>query len=185
MSAARVFWFGLALLYPAIVYFGLQSGHWGARQMGLLLLLMAAVRLLLRGRKGPTDGWLIVIPLLVALPALLLNQPIWVLLYPALVSALFLSVFLLSLYRPPTVVETIARLRTPVLSPVAIAYTRKVTLAWCVFFALNGLVAVLTALFASHAVWALYNGAISYALIGLMFSGEWLIRQRVLAAEAG
>ncbi len=184
MSAARLFWFGLAILYPVIVYFGLQSGQWGARQVGVLLLLMAVARLLLRSPQRRTDGWLIVLPVLVALPALLLNQAIWVLLYPALVSALFLFVFAASLYRPPTVIESIARLHMPDFPPAAIAYTRKVTQVWCVFFVFNGTVAVLTALFASHAIWALYNGAISYALIGLMFAGEWLIRRRVLAAEA-
>ncbi|TAK91862.1 MAG: hypothetical protein EPO06_03965 [Burkholderiaceae bacterium] len=184
MSVTRVLWFGLALLYPAIVYFGLQSGQWGPRQIGVLLLFMAAARLFLRGRQRPVDGWLILLPLLVALPALLFNQPIWVLLYPALVSALFLSVFALSLVRPPTAIETIARLRTPDLSATAVDYTRKVTQAWCFFFAGNGLIALMTALFASHAVWALYNGAISYGLMGLMFAGEWLIRRHVMAREA-
>ena len=31
--------------------------------------------------------------------------------------------------------------------------------------------------------WALYTGLISYGLIGLLFAGEWLIRQRVRRFE--
>lgn len=32
---------------------------------------------------------------------------------------------------------------------------------------------------AGEEAWALYNGFISYLLMGLMFAGEWLIRRRV------
>ena len=48
------------------------------------------------------------------------------------------------------------------------------------FFIANGLLALATALWASDAVWALYNGAIAYGLIGLMFAVECLVRQRVM-----
>ena len=59
------------------------------------------------------------------------------------------------------------------------AYTRRVTQAWCLFFALNGVVALATALAASDEVWMLYNGLVAYGLIGAMFAGEWLIRRHV------
>ena len=39
-------------------------------------------------------------------------------------------------------------------------------------------VALWTALHASDATWALYNGAIAYVLIGAMLGGEWLLRPR-------
>jgi uncharacterized membrane protein len=67
----------------------------------------------------------------------------------------------------------------PDLPIAAIAYTRKVTIAWSLFFAVNGLIAWYTAVFASFDTWALYNGAVAYVLIGLMFTAEWLIRRRV------
>jgi uncharacterized membrane protein len=53
-----------------------------------------------------------------------------------------------------------------------------VTRAWCVFFVANGGIALWTALAASDATWALYNGAIAYVLIGAMLAGEWLLRPR-------
>jgi uncharacterized membrane protein len=47
-----------------------------------------------------------------------------------------------------------------------------------VFFAINGGIALWTALAASDAAWALYNGAIASLLIGAMLGGEWLLRPR-------
>ncbi len=95
-------------------------------------------------------------------------------LYPVLVNVAMLGVFGWSLRHPPSLVERMARLRAPNLPPSGVAYTRRVTQAWCVFFVCNGAVAAVTALAASDRVWALYNGAIAYGLIGAMFAGEWL-----------
>jgi uncharacterized membrane protein len=51
-----------------------------------------------------------------------------------------------------------------------------VTQVWCVFFALNGGVALVTALWTSAATWSLYNGFVAYLLMGLLFAGEYAIR---------
>ena len=64
------------------------------------------------------------------------------------------------------------------------AYTRKVTQVWCGFFVLNGGLALGTALWASDATWALYNGLIAYGLMGVLFAGEWVVRRRVRAGHA-
>ncbi len=73
----------------------------------------------------------------------------------------------------------LARLREPVLPEIAIVYTRQVTKVWCLFFMLNGLVAASLTLWAPLSWWTLYNGLIAYALMGLLFFIEWLIRQKV------
>jgi uncharacterized membrane protein len=104
-------------------------------------------------------------------------------LYPALVNAVMLAVFAVSLRFPPSAVERIARLSDPHLPPQGVAYTRRVTQVWCGFFVLNGVAALATALWASDQVWAFYNGLLAYVLMGALFGGEWLIRQRVMAAH--
>jgi uncharacterized membrane protein len=81
---------------------------------------------------------------------------------------------------PPTIAERIARLRMPDLPQVAVAYTRRVTQVWCVFFVGNGLMALWTALRWPDQVWFIYNGVIAYVLVAALFTGEWLVRQRVL-----
>jgi uncharacterized membrane protein len=97
-------------------------------------------------------------------------------LYPVLVNAVMLGVFGYSLLSPPTVVERFARLREPELSPAGVAYTRRVTQVWCVFFIVNGSIALATALWASPKVWSLYNGLIAYLMMGVLFGSEYLVR---------
>jgi uncharacterized membrane protein len=118
--------------------------------------------------------------LALAVAAVLSNDAVPLKFYPVLVNAGFLALFGWSLYAPPTVIERMVRLRTPDLPAAAVAYINKVTAVWCVFFVLNGTVAFITARYASTAVWLLYNGLIAYALMGLLFAGEYLVRRRVM-----
>ena len=84
------------------------------------------------------------------------------------------------LYRPQTIVEKIARIRDSRFSDREIPYARKVTVAWSIFFAINGLIALATVLIENKFYWSIYNGAISYALMGFMFAGEFYCRKRFL-----
>ena len=117
--------------------------------------------------------------ILLCLSALVANDETLLRLYPAALSAAFLLVFGLSLLRPPTVVERLARLRNPELPAAGVRYTRQVTQVWCAFFVVNGLIAVWTAVGASREVWAVYNGFIAYVAMGVLFAGEWLLRKRL------
>ena len=99
--------------------------------------------------------------------------------YPVLLSLFLLAVFGLSLLRGQPLIERLARLREPELPPRAVRYTRRVTQVWCLFFLGNALTAAGLALWAPLAWWTLYTGVIAYGLMGLLFAGEWLVRQRV------
>jgi uncharacterized membrane protein len=160
------------LSYPALVYFILQ--HHGVRALVLPLALLALARLVFKRE------WIWgAVVLLLALATLLTNQSLPVKLYPAVVSLSFLAVFGYSLIKPPSFVERIARLREPDLPPQAVPYTRRVTFAWCVYFVLNAAVATGIALWGSDAAWALYSGGVAYLLAGLLFAGEFLVRQHL------
>lgn len=99
--------------------------------------------------------------------------------YPVAINAVMLTLFATSLWQGPPIIERLARLREPDLPPAGVRYTRRVTQVWCGFFVLNGCLAAATALYASLALWSLYNGVISYVLIGLMFAGEGCCRYRL------
>ena len=64
-------------------------------------------------------------------------------------------------------------------------YCKKVTIVWCAFFIINGSIAAYTALhnFGSeelnNKIWSIYNGGISYVLMGLLFIVELFIRKIV------
>lgn len=166
----------ITLLYPFAVYYG--QGKFDPRWMVLLLAAVALVRFG-NARDAIGRGWLFAAAVLVA-AVLLSNNALPLKLYPVLVNAGMLALFGWSVYSPPTAIERMARLRHPELSPAAIVYVRRVTLVWCAFFVVNGLVALYTALWASYAIWSLYNGLIAYGLMGLLFGGEYLVRRRVM-----
>ena len=110
--------------------------------------------------------------------AIYLNALLPLKLYPVLVNLLLLITFAYTLLFPPSMVEVFARMREPDFPEVAVAYTRRVTQVWCVFFVLNGLAAFVTAIWASEAIWSLYTGVISYFLMGAIFCAEYLYRVR-------
>jgi uncharacterized membrane protein len=165
----------VTLLYPLAIWFG--QGHVEPRLLAGLLLLAALTRLPTLKVSRAGRWWLGCALLLVAL-AVQGNALLPLKLYPVLVNAVMLALFASSLFTPQSMIERIARLREPDFPPQAIAYTRRVTQVWCVFFTFNGLIALGTALWASSAVWSVYNGIIAYLLMGLLFGGEYLIRLR-------
>lgn len=187
MSSRRLVQALLWLVYPLAVYFGLRIME--PRYVALLLVLALLLRRsqdvgrLLRGSSRVDQGVATGLMLLAGLAALI-NSELLLRLYPVAVSISLLVVFALSLYKSQTLVERFARLREPNLPPEGVAYTRRVTQVWCVFFIGNGSVAAYTAFFASREIWSLYNGFIAYLLMGLLFASEYLWRRHVLARTA-
>ncbi|MEX0840589.1 MAG: hypothetical protein WD034_13745 [Parvibaculum sp.] len=100
-------------------------------------------------------------------------------LYPVFLSITMLVAFAATLVRPPSMIERFARIMEPDLDARGVRYTRKVTMVWVAFFALNGLVALWTVQRGDLLYWGLYNGLISYLLAGSLFAVEFLVRQRV------
>jgi uncharacterized membrane protein len=147
------------------------------RWLALLLLLAAASRLPAM-KVSRAARWTGAAALLLVAGAVWANALLPLKLYPVLVNAAFLAAFAYSLASPPSMVERMARLTEPDLPPQAIAYTRVVTQVWCVFFVINGSIALGTALWASPAVWSLYTGVISYVAMGVLFGVEYLVRLR-------
>lgn len=164
-------------LYPLLVYYGI--GLFEPKWLAVLLCILALVR----AAASRQRFWLAAAlgALLLAVSSMLSNQLFPLKLYPVLVNSVLFIVFFASLIHPPSMIERIARLREPNFPPEAVAYTRRVTQVWCVFFVFNGVAAFATAWWGSDAVWALYNGLIAYGLIGILLAAEWLIRRRLKA----
>lgn len=172
----------LTLCYPIAVYFGLQN--FAPQQVATLLLALAVIRLVRLG-KSPLNHW--------AWPPIIIVLGLWSLssntdmglkLYPVLMNMSFFVVFSWSLHKGTPIIERLARLDEPELPASAIAYTRQVTFAWSLFFIANGSVALYTVYLQDAEIWALYNGLISYLLMGTFFASEWLLRQHVKAKHS-
>ena len=164
----------ITLLYPLAIWLG--HGQVEPRLLAGILLLAALTRLP-AFKASKIARWWLGGALLLAAIAVWANALLPLKLYPVLVSAVMLGVFGYTLITPPSMVERFARMRDPDLPTAAIAYTRRVTQVWCGFFAINGAIALVTALWAAPAAWSIYNGVISYLLMGVLFGGEYLTRR--------
>ncbi|MFK0573821.1 hypothetical protein [Endozoicomonas sp.] len=173
----------LLACYPLVIYLGLETmplNRVAALILGLFLLRLLAL-------KGSRLRFLrhLTIPaalggIALSSAALFLNSQQALLLYPVLVSIAGFSVFTWSLIKPPSIIECFARLQEETLTEQAVVYTRKVTMIWCLFFTINGSIALFTVISNDQALWALYNGLISYLLMGTLLGGEWLYRKWIL-----
>jgi uncharacterized membrane protein len=175
--------FALVIAYPVLVYVLLSQ--FGLAAAAAALISISTARLI-GTRHRPVNAQDLAIGvggLALGATALLLRLPAAVLLYPVVVNFGLLAIFASSVIHPPTVIERIAKLRHE-LNADGVRYTRNVTLAWCVFFLLNGSVALWTALYASIEMWTLYNGFISYLLMGGLFVGEIMVRRRFMRMSA-
>lgn len=172
--------------YPFAVYFGIQYLSLG--YLLALLLAVAGLRLLFMlggnakdsagGRIGA--GALAAILAVLAVASWLRGDSEGLLWYPVFCNLLMLGIFSHSLFfQSQSVIERLARIREPELPPSGVAYTRRVTQVWCGFFSVNGAIAAATALHGDLQLWTLYNGLVSYLLMGLLLAGEWLVRSRV------
>jgi uncharacterized membrane protein len=178
-AAGSVFSTVLVLGYPALAWLGIR--FLGTRTAALLLLAAAVASHVrkLRWRRAEFGGlaWLAVAVTGLLLLAAMLDDPRFILAYPALVNLVLLAQFGWTLRSGPPMVERFARLQVDDLSPHEIAYCRTVTAVWCGFFVLNGVTAALVAGWSSQNVWAIYNGFVAYVLMGLLFAVEYVVRK--------
>lgn len=170
----------LLLLYPFYVWWAVS--HWHP-----VTAVIPAVLLVLVKTCSPNTDWrsraFFMLSALVLVLAIVLGKAEAAMLYyPVWMNAGMLLLFSWSLWFPPTVVERIATLMDGPLDAKGIAYTRKVTEVWCLFFLGNGLIAAFTAWLGNWDLWLLYNGAVAYVLMGLLMLIEWLVRRRVKTA---
>ena len=171
----KVFLAALLVIFPFWAYFGLM--RFGLVPVAAALLAIAFVRLALDFNK--TTAAQFVLALVLALAALLMRSHKAVLLYPVLMNGFFLAIFASSLRRGAIpMAERFARLKEKTPPPEAIRWCRGVTQAWCVFFVVNGGIALWTVFLEDKQYWTLWNGLLSYIAIGLMFAVEYLLRRR-------
>ncbi|MGH1471693.1 MAG: hypothetical protein ACRBCS_10900 [Cellvibrionaceae bacterium] len=180
----------VTLLYPFAIYFGLQ--HFDPRTLILILIAIVGIRFLTL-KNSPLNHW-VWIPLLGVLCVWvwISNSGLGLKFYPVLINTSFLILFCWSLKQPPTMIERFARLKPAMLEEIKVSpdsdeilpdvkkYMGKVTIVWCCFFVVNGLTALGLAFWGSDKIWTLYNGIVSYLMIGVLFVVEWLVRQRVI-----
>jgi len=165
------------IAYPVCVFFFYDEVPFWCFPVVALILLFFRWQSIGRkvGKKGgllSLGGALALILLFATLHPHLVAQA-----YPVVVSLLFAFLFGFSLLFPPTVVERIARIKTPELSEAGVRYTRRVTWIWFWFLVLNAGIAYGLALAGELRFWMLWTSFYSYVGMGCLFVGEFAFRK--------
>ncbi|MDE1482221.1 hypothetical protein KKJ22_05590 [Xenorhabdus bovienii] len=175
----------LLIVWPFLVWAMISYGQFHAMLVVIILFFVLRLLLIRASSHNPSPtgwdtGWILSIAgIILGLASFFLRSHQLLMYYPVVVNGVLLTLFGSSLRYGPPVVERMARLKEADLPPEGVAYTRKVTQIWCLFFIFNGTVALGTCLYNDMKLWALWNGMVSYLLIGLLIAIEWLVRQQV------
>jgi len=95
--------------------------------------------------------------------------------YPPVVNFSVFLLFFLSTFSKETIIQKFAKAVEGELDEFKLKYTRNLTYLWSIFLFCNFLASVAT-IFMSEKVWMLYNGCISYLLVGTFFGVEYIVR---------
>lgn len=173
-TIGRAAFVGILALYPFAVYFGIQF------LPPTFFALLLAVIVMLRGASAKPEERAMVVPLTLllfvyAVAAAIIGRTQALLYYPVLINSTLCIVFAGSLKTGEPVLLRLVRARGTAIDERARRYLTRLTLIWASFFALNALVALWTTT-ATLQIWTLYNGLISYVLVGTLGLSEWLYR---------
>jgi uncharacterized membrane protein/3-hydroxymyristoyl/3-hydroxydecanoyl-(acyl carrier protein) dehydratase len=162
------------LVYPFIVYFGIR--FFPPSFFGLLLSVLLAMRLGVLKKEER----LVLLPVLVvfigySIATAFLNNASMLLFYPVMVNFGLFITFANSLRQEESLLLRIVRARGATISEYTPGYLYRLTAVWAGFFVLNGLISIWTITLSMEA-WTLYNGLLSYGLVGALIGGELLFR---------
>lgn len=164
----------IALLYPYLVYKGIQAGVvWFAPMMIIGLYLYQAVNTTeakVRFSKAGIAGVLLI--------GVFFYQALTAKLLPVAIQLMLMHFFGKTLLKEhgPSLIERFVRLEFPEFPPGIPEYCRLLTVIWTGFFAFNVLVCLLLAFVAPASWWAIYTGVGIFVLTGLLMIGEYIYR---------
>ena len=180
------FLFGLiAILYPLLVFCALVVFNLPNRYLsiGIIVFALAYSVVNYRQNRGKHAAALFISPVIlcgIGAVSLFLNSSLVLKLYPALADLAYITVFTTSLFvSPPFAFYFIDIFDKSIKEKLPKAaferYCFRATLVWCVFFFLDGIIAVCTVFFGTDIIWGIYNSGITYVIMGLIFAGEFIL----------
>lgn len=165
----------LSVLYPCLVYFGLQ--HWSYRVFGVMIIAVGVGKYFLSRTRHTNDLLVLAVTMLCGVAIWLFPSELVVKIYPVCIGVLLGSLFAFSLRQPESLIERLARLSGAEMTPAAVRYTRRLTGIWAILLYVNALVALYLARFGTTQAWTFYCGFLSYVIFGIFMGGELLFRQ--------
>lgn len=167
------FLFGIFIVaYPFVVFYALQQNI-AVKFIGLVLLIAVLFSFIRNKNK-----YMLTLGLTLCFCVIFFNQEIFLKLYPVLMNACVCGIFALSLRKTPVITQIAQKMCKKPLEKHQLIYTKHATQAWAIFMFINTIISFIT-IFLSTKIWTVYNGFISYILIGIMMLCEYTIRKRI------
>ncbi len=160
----------IAVLYPFLIFVALQ--HNFSLNILAFLMVIAFMASFLQSRKK----LVLLIGLSLVIGLIFTRNVLFIKCYPVCMNLFICLTFGLSLKDKPLITTFAEKIEKHMTDEIRL-YTRKATWAWTIFMAFNTLISIMT-LFLPTIYWTIYNGCLSYILIGMMFLGEYLVRRR-------
>jgi uncharacterized membrane protein/acyl-CoA synthetase (AMP-forming)/AMP-acid ligase II len=180
----RAFAYILAAIYPILVFVFLVILKIPPRYFSIFIIAVAIVFFLVFTSSKKDRFRVLSAGFLgaVGLACFFSNAPVFLKFYPVLINSVMLVFFAYTLFAPPPLIFRFAilqdkKIKGSLAEKRIEQYCRKVTVVWCGFFVFNGGIAAWTIFSGSDLLWSVYNGGISYILIGCLFAGEFIVRK--------
>ena len=164
----------LGVAYPFVVFCMLDRGV-SLRLLGMIIFLFAVCGFLGYGKK-----YAVIFGVLLSLFLIIFEDILFLKVYPVIMNFLVAITFFLSLKKRQPIIERFALRMGYFIDEQGRRYARKSTIVWSIFLFCNFAVSFVT-LFLPLRVWMLYNGLISYILIGIAFIVEFFSHRRQVA----
>lgn len=190
----KALFYVIAAVYPILVFTLLVVFKVETKILSLCIIALAAAFFLSAtgsrktgDKKGALD-WKPLLSSVLFLAAglfcFITGKEFFIKLYSVVINLTLLVVFGSTLFLQPNIIFRFATLADKSILGSSYEnqvklYCRNVTIIWCCFFIINGSISAYTTFFCSREVWALYNGGISYVLMGTLFVVEYIIRKLV------
>ena len=200
----KALFYVIAAIYPILVFTMLVIFKVDTKILSLSIIALAAAFFLSATGNRKTDAnekttldwkpfFSSVLFLSAGLFCFITGKEFFLKIYSVVINLTMLFVFGSTLFMPPNIIFRFATMSDKSIKGSSFEqkvykYCHKVTVIWCCFFILNGSAAALTTFAdkifglspeAARKVWAVYNGGISYVLMGTLFVIEFIVRKLV------
>ena len=198
----KALFYVIAAIYPILVFTMLVIFKVDTKILSLSIIALAAAFFLSATGNRKTDAnekttldwkpfFSSVLFLSAGLFCFITGKEFFLKIYSVVINLTMLFVFGSTLFMPPNIIFRFATMSDKSIKGSSFEqkvykYCHKVTVIWCCFFILNGTAAALTTFAdkifglspeAARKVWAVYNGGISYVLMGTLFVIEFIVRK--------
>lgn len=164
---------------PWVLYWTLSRGDIHVASLTLIgWVILRTIPVVLAAKREHVRAALVLpaIALVFAVLGWVLDNGVWLMVLPAATQSAFGLAFLRSLGTTP-MIENFARMVKPELSDGEVAHCRAWTRIWGIYLIAVALFGLVLAVCASLAVWTIYVGLVTYALVGLLFAVEYVVRK--------